>query len=171
MLFRLLALFLQGFYVTVQKQEIIIVLLWLLTEVINILTLPEAWTCRCILSSVWFDSDARLHGLQPSGTWAFSLCILVLYGELILSSFLNKISPRRPSKTSTVSINPPLTSNGLEVNNPPGGGGLIEDFWHFESRISPPCSLKIPNRGLQIHCTKKSRIPKNPFGDPLRSTI
>ena len=52
MLFRLLALFLQGFYVTVQKQEIIIVLLWLLIEVINILTLPEAWTCRCILSSV-----------------------------------------------------------------------------------------------------------------------
>ena len=40
MLFRLLALFLQGFYVTVQKQEIIIVLLWLLIEVIN--TLPEA---------------------------------------------------------------------------------------------------------------------------------
>ena len=29
-------------YVTVQKQEIIIVLLWLLIEVINILTLPEA---------------------------------------------------------------------------------------------------------------------------------
>ena len=36
-----------------------------------------------------FDSDPRLHDLQPSCSWASPLCILVLYGELIPLSFLN----------------------------------------------------------------------------------
>ena len=35
-----------------------------------------------------FDSDPRLHDLKPSCTWGFPLCILVLYRELIPSSFL-----------------------------------------------------------------------------------
>ena len=30
-----------------------------------------------------FDSDPRLHDLQPSCSWASPLCILVLYGEPI----------------------------------------------------------------------------------------
>ena len=34
-----------------------------------------------------FDCDPRLYDLQPSCTWPFPLCILVLYGELIPPSF------------------------------------------------------------------------------------
>ena len=40
-----------------------------------------------------FDSDPRLHDLQSSWTWVFPLIVLVLYRELIPSSFLNSISP------------------------------------------------------------------------------
>ena len=35
-----------------------------------------------------FVFDPQLHNLQPSRTWAFPPCILVLYGELIPSSLL-----------------------------------------------------------------------------------
>ena len=63
---------------------------------------------------------------SPSCTWAFLLCILILYGELIPLSLLNWISPL-PSQIRPVSIKPP--SNDFEINKPGvGGGGFIEDW-------------------------------------------
>ena len=59
------------------------------------------------------DSDPRLHDLQLSCSWASPLCILVLYGELIPSSFLNKPPTSQISASSLLSS----PSNGLEINN------------------------------------------------------
>ena len=56
---------------------------------------PSLTSCGLIrdgLFTNWkfgFDSDPLLHDLQPSCSWASLLCILVLYGELIPSSFVN----------------------------------------------------------------------------------
>ena len=62
---------------------------------------------------IWFWSS----GAWPKTfcTWAFPLCILVVYGELIPSSFLNQISS--PSQMSPSSLLSSL-SNGLEINKP-----------------------------------------------------
>ena len=59
-----------------------------------------------------------MHDLQPC-SWAFQLCILVIYGELISSSYL-KLKPPLTNKPPTP-LNPPPPRNGLEINNPPGG--------------------------------------------------
>ena len=63
-----------------------------------------------------FDSDPGLHDLKLlSCTWAFPLCILVLYGELINMPSLSNKPP--------VSIKPPPPppSHGLELNKPLAG--------------------------------------------------
>ena len=59
-----------------------------------------------------------MHDLQPC-SWAFQLCILVIYGELISSSYL-KLKPPPTNKPPTL-LNPPPPRNGPEINNPPGG--------------------------------------------------
>ena len=74
---------------------------------------------------IWFwSSPARP---KTSCTWAFPLCILVLYGELMPSSFLNYMSPPLSNKPPPFLLNP--ASNGLQINKPPGA--LIEGLRLF----------------------------------------
>ena len=68
------------------------------------------WFTYQLENRIWFWSSAAWP--KTSCTWAFPLCILVLYEELIPSLFLNSISP-----SSLLS----LSSNGLEINKPPRG--------------------------------------------------
>ena len=64
------------------------------------------WFINKLEDRIWFWSSAAWP--KTSCTWAFPLCNLVLYGELIPLS--NK---------PLVSIKPPPPSNGLEINKPP----------------------------------------------------
>ena len=62
-------------------------------------------------------------------TWAFPLCILVLYRENWYHHLcLKKVSPPPFPNELPVSIRPPTPlPNGLEINKPLGG--LIGDLW------------------------------------------
>ena len=83
-----------------------------------------------------FDSDPWLHDLQPSHTWAFPICILVLYGVVIPLSFLHEIiSPLLNKLPTSIKCPPP---KGHEINKPLGG--LIEDLQYIKHIIS----LRIP---------------------------
>ena len=77
------------------------------------------WFTYQLENRIWFWSSTAWP--KTSCTWAFPLCILVLYEELIPSLFLNSIS-----LSSLLS----LSSNGLEINKPPTGlnRGTITDF-------------------------------------------
>ena len=80
---------------------------------------------------------------KSSCTWDFPLCILVFYGELIPSSFVNQISP--PSQISSQPLlsppPPPPTSNGLEISKLPGGS--IEDLRYSRKMRQQILDLKL----------------------------
>ena len=79
------------------------------------------WTDPRWLFSNWkfgFDSDPRLHDVQPSCTlWRTDTIVIFK-----LNSFPSQISPQSL-------LSPPPPSNGLEINKPPlPGRGLNRGF-------------------------------------------
>ena len=125
-----------------------------------------------LLRIIWINYDLGwfIHQLEvricfgsssawppTSCTWAFPLCIIILYGELIPSSFLNSTSPPNSNKP-LVSIKPPPPWNVFEINKPLGG--LNRGFTvSYSSFFMPPY---ISNEKL-LRLSIFSKCHKNPL--------
>ena len=100
------------------------------------LILNDLFTCW----KFGFIFNPRLKWPPISCSWAYPLCILVFYGELVKPSSLNQISPTPLNKTPAL-LNSP--SNVFEIDNHPGGGrgggGLTGDLRYMKETMQPKC--------------------------------
>ena len=92
--------------------------------------------------AVWISYWSLAARPPTSHTCVFSLCILVLSGELKPWSLLNKIRPPSqicPPGRFSPAPSPPL--NVIEINKSLGRGwSLIEDFGTWLTTSGPSCS-------------------------------